>query len=165
MEREFIEMINTHRGIIFKVCRMYDRENRYRDDLFQEIVLQLWRSFPGFRDEALPSTWMYRVALNTAITHFRKQKRKPEQQSLSAAELRISDPSAGQEDNGQAALLNRAIDQLTSIEKALIMLYLEEKNYNEISEIMGITTNHVGVKLNRIKTKLEQKINPRKNES
>lgn len=158
-------MINTHRGIIFKVCRMYDRENSYRDDLFQEIVLQLWKSFPGFRDEALPSTWMYRVALNTAISHFRKLVRKPEQQTLSKAEFRISDPSIWPEDNAQTLLLNQAIEQLTSIEKALIMLYLEEKNYMEISEIMGITPNHVGVKLNRIKAKLEQKLNPKKNES
>lgn len=157
-----MEMINTHRAIIFKVCRIYDRHNIYRDDLFQEIVLQLWKSFPTFRNQSLLSTWMYRVALNTAISHFRKQVRKPENTALSKHEFRIPDLSTFPEDNEQAQLLNRAINQLSAIEKALIMLHLEEKSYDEISDIIGITPNNVGVKLNRIKTKLEQKLNPKK---
>jgi RNA polymerase sigma factor (sigma-70 family) len=160
MEKEFMEMINAHRGIIFKVCRIYDRENVYRDDLFQEIVLQLWKSFPGFRNESLPSTWMYRVALNTAISHFRKRIKNPGHRPLSKSEFQLADQPAFSEDNAQTIMLNRAIDQLSPIEKALIILYLEEKNYAEISEIIGITANNVGVKLNRIKAKLEQKLNP-----
>lgn len=152
-------MINNHRGIIFKVCRVYDRGNIHRDDLFQEIVLQLWKSFPGFRNESKPSTWMYRVALNTAISHFRKRTKYPDHQSLSITEFQIADRSSNDDDE-KSTLLNHAIDQLSPVEKALIMLYLEEKDYTEISEIIGITPNHVGVKLNRIKAKLEKKLNP-----
>ena len=162
MEKEFMEMIDAHRGIIFKVCRMYDRENVYRDDLFQEIVLQLWRSFPGFRNESLVTTWMYRVALNTAISHFRKRIRKPAEQALTKSEFQLTDGSVFPDDNEKSLMLNSAIDQLTEIEKALIMLHLEEKTYAAISAIIGITANHVGVKLNRIKAKLEQKLNPKR---
>jgi RNA polymerase sigma-70 factor (ECF subfamily) len=156
MEKEFIEMINTHRGIIFKVCQVYGYEKEFKQDLFQEIVLQLWRSFPGFRKESRISTWMYRVALNTAISHFRKEIKKPERKTITKAEFQIPDLSSFPDENENLLLLNQAIQQLTKIEKAIIMLYLEEKNYQEISEITGITTSNVGVKLNRIKIKLEK---------
>jgi RNA polymerase sigma factor (sigma-70 family) len=156
MEKEFLGMINAHRGIIFKVCNLYAKEKDYREDLFQEIVLQLWRSFPTFRKQALLSTWMYRVALNTAISQFRKDVKKPERLPLSRAELEIPDMTTAHEPNEKTWLLNQAIDRLTRIEKALIMLYLEEKSYHEISEILGITQSNVGVKINRIKTKLEK---------
>ena len=149
-------MINNHRGIIYKVCHLYGKEKDYREDLFQEIVLQLWRSFPNFRKESLLTTWMYRVALNTAISQFRKDVKKPEGQSLSRAEFQIPDIAFPDGENDQMTLLNQAIQQLTRIERALIMLYLEEKSYREISDIMGITQSNVGVKLNRIKLKLEK---------
>ena len=148
-------MINRHRGIIFKVCHLYAKEKDYRDDLFQDIVLQLWRSFPTFRKESLASTWMYRVALNTAISQFRKDVKRPERQALSTAEFQIPDIDWLERDNENSVLLNDAIRQLSRIEKAIIMLYLEEKSYREISDIMGITESNVGVKLNRVKTKLE----------
>lgn len=148
-------MINTHRGIIYKVCHLYGLEKDFKEDLFQEIVLQLWKSFPNFRKESQLSTWMYRVALNTAISQFRKDIKRPESQSLSKAESQIPDISF-QDENEHSILLNQAIQRLTRIEKAIIMLYLEEKSYREISEIMGITHSNVGVKLNRIKTKLEK---------
>lgn len=156
IEKEFLNMINIHRGIIYKVCHLYGKEKEFKEDLFQEIVLQLWRSFPTFKKESLLSTWMYRVALNTAISQFRKDIRKPERQSLSKAEFQIPDLGFLQDENENALLLNQAIQQLTRIEKAVIMLYLEEKSYREISEIMGITQSNVGVKLNRIKIKLEK---------
>lgn len=148
-------MINNHRGIIYKVCHLYGKEKDYRDDLFQDIVLQLWRSFPTFKNESQLSTWMYRVALNTAISQFRKDVKKPERRALSKAEFQIPDISWLHDDNENSLLLSQAIQQLSRIEKAVIMLYLEEKSYREISEIMGITESNVGVKLNRIKTKLE----------
>lgn len=148
-------MINRHRGIIFKVCHLYGKEKDYRDDLFQDIILQLWRSFPAFRNESRVSTWMYRVALNTAISQFRKDIKRPERRALSAAEFQIPDIDWLEQDNENSALLKQAIQQLSRIEKAVILLYLEEKSYREISDIMGITESNVGVKLNRIKTKLE----------
>jgi RNA polymerase sigma factor (sigma-70 family) len=156
MEKEFVDMINTHRGILYKVCHVYGYEKEYKDDLFQEIVLQLWRSFPGFRKESKLSTWMYRVALNTAISNFRKEVRQPKKEALTKAAFQIPDVGTLGTENENLLLLNQAIRQLTKIEKALIMLYLEEKTYAEISEIMGITNSNVGVKLNRIKIKLEK---------
>jgi RNA polymerase sigma factor (sigma-70 family) len=160
MEKEFVQMVNKHKGIIFKVCNLYGRDKDSKDDLFQEIVLQLWRSFAGFRNESLLSTWMYRVALNTAISHFRKESKKPEKQSLSKAELQIPDLSF-QDEHENLQQLNFAIEHLSKIEKALVMLYLEDKSYQEIADILGISVSNVGVKLNRIKTKLEKIIKPR----
>jgi RNA polymerase sigma factor (sigma-70 family) len=156
MEIEFIQMINAHRGIIYKVCNLYAPDKDDKKDLFQEIVLQLWKSFPSFRNESKLSTWMYRVALNTAISSFRKEIKKPERLSLSQAEFQIPDIGNLADENENLLLLQQAILQLTKIERALIMLYLEEKSYQEIGEIMGITHSNVGVKLNRIKMKLEK---------
>lgn len=148
-------MINKHRGILFKVCNLYCNEREDKKDLFQEIVLQLWKSFPTFREESKYSTWMYRVALNTAISNFRKESKKPIRRTISDEELEIPDVSYLSDQSENLGMLKQAIDQLTSIEKAIIMLHLEEKSYEEISKIIGITRTNVGVKLNRIKNKLE----------
>ncbi len=156
MEKEFIELINRHRGIIYKVCNLYFQKSEDKKDLFQEIVFQLWKSFPGFRNESKKSTWMYRVALNTVITNFRKESKKPERRSLSTSELEIPEIQERPVESDNQNILKTAIDELTKIEKAIIMLYLEEKSYAEISEIMGISHSNVGVKLNRVKIKLEK---------
>jgi RNA polymerase sigma factor (sigma-70 family) len=153
METAFIEMINNHRGIIYKVSNLYCHDKADKEDLFQEIIIQLWKSFPTFRNESKLSTWMYRVALNTAISFFRKEIKKPERKSITEIELQIPEFAA---DDDNLMLLNRAIQQLTKIEKALIMLYLEEKSYQEMSEVLGISQSNVGVKINRIKQKLEK---------
>jgi RNA polymerase sigma-70 factor (ECF subfamily) len=156
MEKEFTDIINKHRGIIYKVCHVYGYEKEYLDDLFQEIVLQLWKSFPAFRNEAQVSTWMYKVALNTAISHFRREVKKPRPATLTEAEFEIPDLDSIPVEHENMTLLKSAIDKLTKIEKALLMLYLEERSYQEISDILGISHSNVGVKLNRIKTKLEK---------
>ncbi|HEX5025437.1 MAG TPA: sigma-70 family RNA polymerase sigma factor, partial [Agriterribacter sp.] len=155
MEKKFTDIINGHRGILFKVCNLYCHEDEDRKDLFQEVVIQLWKAFPHFRNDSLVSTWMYRVALNTAISYFRKESKKPERQSISSLEFEIPEISATTDDE-RSDLLKQAIGQLTRIEKAVIMLYLEEKSYDEISAIIGITKANTGVMLNRIKTKLEK---------
>lgn len=155
MEETFVEMINANRGIIYKVCNLYCLEKEYKQDLFQEIVLQLWKAFPTFRNESLRTTWMYRVALNTAISNFRKEIRKPARRSISHSEFQIPDIPRFEEESENLGLLKQAIQRLTKIEKAIIMLYLEEKSYEEMSDIMGISKSNIGVKLNRIKTKLE----------
>jgi len=159
MKDEFIVMINEHRGILYKISNLYCDDEEDRKDLFQEMVLQLWKSYPGFRAESLKSTWMYRIALNTSITRLRKEKREPSRRSLIDADFEIPDFSPGPDQQGDLALLRHAIDQLNEIEKAIVMLYLEEKSYEEISDIIGITKSNVGVKLNRIKLKLEKIIN------
>ena len=156
MEKDFVDMINTHRGIIYKVCNLYCNDEEDKKDLFQEIVLQLWKAFPSFRNESLNTSWMYRVALNTTISNFRKESKKPDRKSISDADFQIPDVSFYAEENEQLNLLKQAIEKLSAIEKAIIMLYLEDKSYDEIAEIVGISNSNVGVRLNRIKTKLEK---------
>jgi RNA polymerase sigma-70 factor (ECF subfamily) len=157
MEEEFIELINKYRALIFKVCNLYCHDPESRKDLFQEIVLQLWKSYPGFRRESASSTWIYRVALNTAISNFRKELKKPERTSITTADFEIPDISVWDEKEN-SSILHLAISRLTEIEKAIIMLYLDEKTYDEISEIIGISNSNVGARLNRIKTKLSKLI-------
>lgn len=155
MEKEFLTIITENQGIIHKVCSIYCNSEEDRRDLFQEILVQLWKSFPSFRNESKFSTWMYRVALNTAITSFKKDKRQPDKSGLSYENLHLADEiyDSGAED--QIRMLNSAVSQLTGIEKSIILLFLEDKKYEEIAEITGITQNYVRVKMNRIKKKLK----------
>ena len=154
MEVDFINLINNNRALIFKVCNLYCRDPESRKDLFQEVVLQLWKSFPGFRKESAHSTWIYKVAINTAISNLRKELRKPEKQSLNHLDFDIPDLPANIIEHEQWDMLKLAIEKLTEIEKAILLLYLDEKSYDEMAEIMGITNSNVGARLNRIKTKL-----------
>jgi RNA polymerase sigma-70 factor (ECF subfamily) len=158
MEKDFNQLINTNRGLIYKVCNLYCHNDDDKKDLFQEIVLQLWISYPNFRSESKSTTWLYRVALNTAISNFRKESRKPQKSCISISELQIPDMSLHSGENDNLGLLQQAIEKLSEIEKAVIMLYLEDKSYDEIAEIIGITHSNVGVRLNRIKNKLEKLI-------
>ena len=138
---------------------MYCEDSEDREDLFQEIVLQLWLSFPRFRGESKLSTWMYRIGLNTAITRLRKKKRRPLLRPISAADQDIADKD-GLNDVGYARELQHAIALLNKFDRALMMLYLEEKSYKEMAEIMEISESNVGVKINRIKQKLKTVLNP-----
>jgi len=160
LQQEFIDTIAIHQPIILKVCRMYCTEKDDREDLFQEIVLQLWRSYPSFKGEAKISTWMYRISINTAITSLRKNSRKPVTQALSVEHENINEITEQRIDVEYARELQLAINILSKIDKALVMLYLEEKSYKEIAEILGISESNVGVKINRIKKKLQELIKP-----
>lgn len=155
MEKEFLTIITENQGIIHKVCSIYCNSEEDRRDLFQEILVQLWKSFPSFRSESKFSTWMYRVALNTAITSFKKDKRQPDKSGIPFENLHLPEElyDSGAED--QIRMLNNAVSQLTGIEKSIILLFLEDKKYEEIAEITGITQNYVRVKMNRIKKKLK----------
>jgi len=156
LEREFLQIIQENQGIIYKVCNMYCDTGEDRNDLFQEIVAQLWKSYPSFRKESKVTTWMYRVGLNTAITTFKKSKRRPDQNRLTYENFQIADENQEAETEENIKLLHRAVAQLTGIEKSIILLYLENKKYEEIAEITGITQNYVRVKMNRIKKKLKK---------
>ena len=157
MEKEFIALVNNNRALIFKVCNLYCHDPESRKDLFQEVVLQLWKSYPGFRKDSAGSTWIYRVALNTAISNFRKESKKPGKVFITESEFEIPDmPTSDQREN--SSTLHQAIAKLSEIEKAIILLYLDEKTYDEISEIIGITNSNVGARLNRIKAKLSKLI-------
>jgi RNA polymerase sigma factor (sigma-70 family) len=155
LEKEFLDIIRTNQGIIHKVCSIYCDNEEDRRDLFQEILAQLWKSFPGFRNESKFSTWMYRVALNTAITSFKKTHRQPVINRLSGESYQIADDTGSQETSESIAVLKQAIGKLTGVEKSIILLFLENKSYEEIAEISGITQNYVRVKMNRIKAKLK----------
>jgi RNA polymerase sigma factor (sigma-70 family) len=156
LEKEFIQIVQKNQGIIHKVCNIYCDVQEDRNDLFQEIVAQLWKSFPSFRKESKFSTWMYRVALNTAITSFKKTKRRPDQNRLTYENFQIKDESYDTKTEEDIKDLYKAVAQLTGIEKSIILLYLENKKYEEIAEITGITQNYVRVKMNRIKKKLKK---------
>lgn len=156
MEREFLQIITKNQGIIHKVCNIYCDNQEDRNDLFQEIVAQLWKSFPSFREESKFSTWMYRVALNTAITSFKKTKRRPDQNRLTSDNFQVKDDNYDTETEEEIKNLHKAVTQLTGVEKSIVLLFLENKKYEEIAEITGITQNYVRVKMNRIKKKLKK---------
>jgi RNA polymerase sigma-70 factor, ECF subfamily len=151
--KDFIETIETHRGIIYKVCKMYCPVDDDCEDLYQDIVAQLWRAWGSFRGESKISTWIYRVALNTAISGFRKQKKLPLNHELTPETMNLpqEDTLKKKED---IELLNMAINRLSEVEKAMIMLYLDEVSYEDIASIVGITQNNVRVKMLRIREKL-----------
>jgi RNA polymerase sigma-70 factor (ECF subfamily) len=138
---------------------MYENDPDVRNDLFQEIVFQLWKSFATFRGEAKITTWMYRIALNTAISGFRKQTRNVKTEDLKELHLNISDGWADDREE-EVQRLHWAIRQLSEIERAMIMMALEEVPYEEIAETIGITQNNVRVRMNRIREKLKKLMCP-----
>ena len=153
-EQEFLQLINQNQGIVRKVCHLYGRNDTDKEDLYQEIVIQLWKAFSSFRGEAKFSTWMYRIALNTAISNLRKQTKKV---ALSFPEF-IPHENADTNDEKikeeKLSEMYAAISRLTEVEKAIVMLYLEDKSYEEMEEILGISNGTLRVKMNRIKDKL-----------
>ncbi len=151
IEKEFVDKIQKHQGILHKICFMYSTNNADKEDLYQEIVLQLWKSYPSFRQESKFSTWMYRVALNTAITLTKKTALFEKNKAIINDEYFIEVNIDYSED---IKILYKAISKLSKIEKAVILLWLEEKTYNEIAQIVGISEKNVSVKLVRSKKKL-----------
>lgn len=154
LEEQFTHMIKTHEGIIFKISTVYTRIREDQQDLYQEIVIQLWRAFPGFRQEASRSTWIYRIALNTAITHLRKAKRKGEQIPIDRVILQNTDTRDPVFEE-RVKLLYRYIENLNDLDKGIMLLYLEDKSHEEISGIIGISVTNVGTRLSRIRQKMK----------
>ena len=150
---EFIALINQHQGILHKICNLYFYRNPYKEDYYQEMLIRLWKAYPSFGNQSKFSTWLYRVALNTAIDIIRKQSLQPRHAELSKFEYNIPEGEPGIESD-QKDKLHQAIDQLSDIEKAIIILHLEEHSYREIGEIIGISEGNAGVRLNRIKNQL-----------
>lgn len=160
LEHNFIELLQKHQNIVHKVCRIYTNNQDAHNDLFQEIAIQLWKAFPKFRGDSKFSTWMYRVGLNTAITLYRKNKRRIITQEFDAVQFKISAEAYDNSEEEQLKLMYQAVHQLNDIDKALVFLFLEDKNYREISETLGISEVNARVKMNRIKTKLKTILNP-----
>lgn len=150
----FLQQIEAHKGILYKICSIYQDENEEQQDLLQEMILQLWRSYDSFRGESKFSTWMYRVAFNTAISYFRKEK----QHNSSSLEPYHDLPDELQtvkEKEEQLAIFYKAVQQLTKVEKALIFLYMQGQSGDEIADILGISSVNVRVRLNRTKEKIK----------
>lgn len=135
---------------------MYESDPEARNDLFQEIVLQLWKSFPSFRGEAKITTWMYRIALNTAISGLRKKNRKLPTEDIHDRHLNISENQEADHFEEDLQRLQWAIRQLSEIDRAMILMALEEVPYEEIAETIGITQNNVRVRMNRIRERLRK---------
>ena len=160
-ENEFVTLVQKHQNLIHKICRLYTRSDAEHKDLFQEITIQLWKAYPKFRGDSKFSTWMYRVGLNTAITLYRKSKRIIQSQNIDDFSYKIPQTEAYDDtEDQQLQLIYEAIKKLNDIEKALIFLYLENKNYKEISETIGISEVNARVKMNRVKKKLKKQLNP-----
>jgi RNA polymerase sigma-70 factor (ECF subfamily) len=152
-ERIFLDLFQQNRPRIERLCYAYLGTAREVDDLFQEIMTNVWNALPGFRGEASAATWLYRIAVNTALLYRKKWKQGEELADL-------ADESAGPhqslEDRERLQALRRAIAELPAQERLIVSLLLEGFSYKEISEITGITVNYVGVKITRIKQALEQ---------
>ncbi|MEO7978679.1 sigma-70 family RNA polymerase sigma factor [Flavobacterium sp.] len=153
MEKEFLGLIHENQKIIFKICKLYRDSREDQEDLFQEIVYQLWKSYAGFKGESKVSSWIYRIALNTAIATYRKSKIPIDYYEEFPEHIHPSNEKTISENEER---LFWALRKLNDSEKAVISLYLEDFNYKEIAEITGLSDSNVGVRLNRIKNKLKQ---------
>jgi len=160
LELLFIEQLKANQNIIHKICRLYTNDMDAHKDLFQEITIQLWKAFPKFRGDSKFSTWAYRVALNTAITLYRKSRRTIKTADFEKHSFYIRQEEYNPEEEEQLKLMYQAVYQLNDIEKALIFMYLEDKDYAEISLTLGISEVNARVKMNRIKGKLRKILNP-----
>ena len=160
LEHSFVELLEKNQRIVHKICRLYTNDDEAHNDLFQEITIQLWKAYPKFRGDSKFSTWMYRVALNTAITLYRKSKRSIKTQDFETISFKITSEEFDDTEEKQLALMYSAVKELNDIDKALVFLYLEDKNYREISETLGITEVNARVKMNRIRGKLRTILNP-----
>lgn len=160
MENNFIELLEANQNLIHKVCRIYTNDKDSHQDLFQEISIQLWKSYKNFRGDAKFTTWMYKVALNTAITQYRKNKKHQHTQDVDLYQNKLAYKEYDDTETQQLKLIYQAINHLSDIEKALVFLYLEDKDYREIAELIGISEVNARVKMNRIKNKLKSILNP-----
>ena len=158
VKETFLSVIEANKGIIYKIANSYCKDPEDRKDLFQEIVSQLWRSFDKYSDQYKYSTWIYRIALNVAISFFRKENRRKSVSSpLSESVFSLMDFDETKEMESNLRLLQQFIQELKDLDKALMLLYLEEKSHREIAEIIGITETNVATKIGRIKLLLKQK--------
>lgn len=157
-ESEFVQIIKKNEGVIFKITTFYTDNKVDQQDLYQDIVYQLWKSFDSFRGEAKISTWMYRIALNTALTRIKKRKKTGYSVSIDKVVLEQTE-SDNPEFEERLRLLYQQIGQLNVFEKGVMLLLLEGKKYDEIAEITGLSASNVGTRISRIKVKLKSQLN------
>lgn len=160
-QQRFVELLQAHRGIVYKVARSYSREAADRDDLVQEICLQLWRAFPRYDAARTFSTWMYRVALNVAISAVRRANTAGIAQVDPLDEAHLETLAAGEGEGGDEERLeamHALIGQLEPLDRALILLYLDDRVYADMAEVLGISETNVATKINRIKQRLRTRM-------
>lgn len=157
MKEPFLDLLENHKKLIYKVAHSYGKNAADRQDLIQEIILQLWRAFPKYDSQYKPSTWAYRIALNVSISFYRKEKRRPQTTSLDQETfLKIVDTKEETAElEHHIDLLYQFINALNPLNKALMILYLDEKSHEEIATILGISKTNVGTKISRIKVQLK----------
>ena len=155
-EAAFLEQIRANQGIIYKLVSLYANDSEHKKDLYQEILLQAWKGWPGFRGEAKFSTWLYRICLNTIFTQKRKKHLVDYKDSLEPLMLQTH----SLEQREEQIRLRRAIRELSETDRAIISMHLDGYQNAEIAEVMGISYNGVAVKLNRIKKQLANLLNP-----
>ena len=153
-EQEFSRMVREHKSTIYTVCYMFSNDEDEVSDLFQETLINLWKGFESFRHESKLSTWIYRVAMNTCISADRKKRKQGTKVPLS---MNIDLYNDEDHETKQVRQLHERIQRLDLIDRALVMMWLEGMNYDEIADVIGISVKNVGVKLVRIKEKLKQK--------
>ena len=162
---QFLSLIESNKGIIYKVTNLYCKDLEDRKDLVQEIILQLWKSFENYNERFKHSTWIYKIALNVSISFYRKEIRRKEiSNPFPDGIFNVMDIQQDGESGANIALLECFISELRELDKALVLLYLEEKSQKEISEIIGISETNVATKIARIKVLLKQKFSLLKKE-
>lgn len=157
MSNDFLKTIKEHKGMIYKLVNIYAEKNNDQQDLYQEIVYQLWKSFKTFKGNSKISTWIYRIALNTSLAHIKLKKKYIGNVSIENLEIQIEDKTDA---NIESKILKmyQQIRTLNEMDKAIIFLFLEGKNYEEIAAITGFTVTNVGTRLNRIKQNLKSQM-------
>lgn len=157
LSQKFHQIIKQHKGILFKVAKTYCRNDDDRQDLLQEMMIQVWKSLHKYNDAFAMTTWLYRISLNVAISFYRKNAKRQNLNFPLVEELTSIRDEESNEKQEQLSLLSKFISELNDLDKALMLLYLEDKSYAEISEIMGLSVTNIGTKLGRIKEKLKIK--------
>ena len=157
LKDQFTKVIKANEAIIFKISTVYTRTKEDQQDLYQDIVVQLWKAFSQFRNEAQISTWIYRIALNTAITRLRKTKKRGTQVPIDQAILQYTE-NTDPEFEARVKMLYQYIDTLNDLDKGIILLYLENKSHEEIAGIIGISVTNVGTRISRIRQKMKTQI-------
>ncbi len=161
LEKEFLEKIDKHKGVVFKISKMYMDNPDDQNDLYQEIIYQAWKSYNDFQKKSEFSTWLYRTALNTAIVFLRSEKKRSFIQNQSIENLSVHQESYNDTDDRNMKMMYEAIHELSPIDKALIFFFLEDFSGKEIAQQLGITEVNARVKLNRAKAKLKELIEKR----
>lgn len=157
-EKFFLNLVEQNKGIIYKVANSYCKDSESREDLVQEIIIQLWKAFDRYDDRFKVSTWMYRIALNVAISFYRKDSsRKKSEIPITKSAVDVSEELPATELEANLNLLQRFIAELKELDRALMLLYLEENTHKEIADILGLTETNVATKISRIREKLRMR--------